>query len=85
MKRHHHRSAWKYISHQAKRAANYRCQRCGRMGPLETHHKRPINRGGDDSPANLEVLCKRCHIEHHHPAPSTEALRWKEHMRARSI
>ena len=46
-----------------------RCQRCGIDGGerhLEVHHRLGVFRGGDDSPANLEVLCFACH---HHVRP----------------
>ena len=46
-----------------------RCEICGVPGSelqLQVHHRMPILRGGDDSDANLLVLCYPCH---HHLQP----------------
>ena len=46
-----------------------RCEICGAPGSdfqLQVHHRLPILRGGDDSEANLLVLCFACH---HHLQP----------------
>ena len=44
----------------------WRCKRCGRAGMLEVHHRKAIAEGGDASdPANLETICRGCHIQHH--------------------
>ena len=54
-----------------------RCQRCGISGEerqLEVHHRLGVFRGGDDSEANLEVLCFACH---HHVRPCANGCgRW---------
>jgi HNH endonuclease len=54
-----------------------RCERCGISGAerqLEVHHRLGVFRGGDDSEANLEVLCFACH---HHVRPcATGCGRW---------
>jgi len=48
--------------------AGYRCERCGDAdGPFEVHHRRPRGMGGSrredtNSPANLLLLCTRCHL-----------------------
>src|SRR5579872_4576125 len=50
-------------------ARGARCVRCGIPGTerqLEVHHRLGVFRGGDDSEANLEVLCFACH---HHVRP----------------
>ncbi|MBP2025082.1 HNH endonuclease [Peptoniphilus stercorisuis] len=43
--------------------AHERCWRCGYKVPLERCHIIPDSLGGEDSPENLVLLCKRCHIE----------------------
>lgn len=43
-------------------AANWRCSECGAYGN-EVHHVDNLQHGGNPyDPANLTVLCKRCHI-----------------------
>ena len=45
------------------------CEICGVPGDerqLQVHHRQPVLRGGDDSEANLLVLCFACH---HHLQP----------------
>lgn len=44
---------------------NYRCSRCGRRAHLEVHHETRVKDGGDNSVANLNVLCRYCHIDEH--------------------
>ena len=45
----------------------HRCARCGVVDKtgksLEVDHVLPLERGGDHSDANLQVLCKTCHAE----------------------
>ena len=42
----------------------WRCVRCSRAGRLECDHVVPLDRGGDPwDLANLQTLCRRCHIE----------------------
>lgn len=43
--------------------ASERCWRCGEEARLERCHIVPASLGGEDSPSNLVLLCRRCHIE----------------------
>ena len=43
--------------------AHERCWRCGYKHRLERCHIIPHSLGGRDEPANLVLLCKRCHAE----------------------
>ena len=44
-------------------AAGWRCALCGRAARLELHHVVPLYKGGAEmDPANLQVLCRRCHF-----------------------
>ena len=47
--------------------ANHTCQKigCSSTTKLECHHKRPISWGGNNSQANLIILCQDHHIEAH--------------------
>ena len=65
MSRHHARWAWHRASTAAKVRAGYRCERCGRAGRLQTHHRVPKWKGGTDAPENLIVLDARCHRAAH--------------------
>lgn len=62
------------------------CNRCGASTKLERHHKdeNPMN----NSPENIEILCRKCHVAHHRPfvqptptckvcAKVFEAPRWR--------
>jgi hypothetical protein len=44
-----------------------RCERCGRRGWLEVHH-RTYERRGAELPDDLEVLCVGCHRQEHEVA-----------------
>lgn len=61
----HRSKAWRILRLQRIQAANWKCERCGRAGRLEVHHIKPVHRGGDNHPDNLEVLCRRCHLSEH--------------------
>ena len=43
--------------------ANTRCWRCGCEKNLELCHIIPDALGGEDSPHNIVLLCKRCHVD----------------------
>lgn len=41
----------------------YRCVKCQKAGRLEVDHVKPLNKGGDAwDLANLQTLCRGCHI-----------------------
>ena len=43
---------------------NFRCVRCSKAGKLEGHHKVGLDNGGSPyDPANVETLCRNCHLE----------------------
>jgi 5-methylcytosine-specific restriction endonuclease McrA len=49
--------------------AEERCWRCGYKKNLQRCHIIPDSLGGKDEPANLVLLCERCHID----APNVES------------
>ena len=60
----------------------YRCVLCGRAGRLECDHVTPLDRGGDPwDQANLQTLCRACHIaktREENRRPLTEAeVAWR--------
>lgn len=57
---------WQMVRLRMMERAGWRCERCKRPSRLEVHHRKPLEHGGAPyDPKNLEVLCRRCHIEHH--------------------
>lgn len=38
-----------------------RCPICGTTKDLQTHHLKPLSKGGEDTPENRVYLCKSCH------------------------
>ena len=57
------RRVWAGLRARVFRRDGYRCRACGRPGRLECDHIRPLRQGGALlDPANLQSLCRRCHI-----------------------
>ena len=57
---------WELFKRCMKRLVGYKCQRCGNAGRLELHHIVTLGDGGKRyDPANIEVLCRRCHFGQH--------------------
>ena len=60
----------------------WRCTACGKAGRLECDHRIPLAKGGAPyEPANLQTLCRGCHVEKTRadrglrPDPAREAWR----------
>lgn len=54
---------WRKLRAAALERDGRRCRYCGGVGRLEVDHIRPVSRGGAPyDPANLQTLCRRCHI-----------------------
>ena len=60
----------------------YRCRKCGKAGRLECDHVVPVAQGGAPyDPANLQTLCRGCHIlKHTRPVPK-ERQDWLNRLR----
>lgn len=43
----------------------YRCRRCGGLGPIQVHHIVKRSQGGGDELTNLQSLCVPCHKAAH--------------------
>lgn len=57
---------WQSFRDACIRRAGYKCERCGRAGRFEVHHKRNVSRGGKKFDMNnVEVLCRDCHLGKH--------------------
>ena len=64
----------------------WRCRSCGRAGRMEVDHVVPLRCGGDPfDPANLQSLCRRCHIEktraENRRAPTAAETSWRALVR----
>ena len=76
---------WALLRLQIFTRDNWRCRKCGRAGRLECDHVQPMGKGGDPyDPANLQSLCRPCHIEkttseNNPPNPARDA--WQAHLR----
>jgi hypothetical protein len=54
------------VSAIVKATRGQRCEECGTEdAQLHVHHIVPLRKGGDSDPANLLVLCRRCHAKKH--------------------
>ena len=54
---------WSMVRRHVFERDGYRCRACGRAGALECDHLVPLHRGGEAlAPANLQTLCRACHI-----------------------
>lgn len=64
---HHYPPDWNNRKSKAlsetRKCANFRCRSIFRK--LQVHHITPFSVGGDHTPANLMVLCEKCHAEVH--------------------
>jgi ribosomal protein S27AE len=68
---------WNVAKERAIKRANHLCEKCGKWGYLEVHHKEKLGKyeARHNSPKNrqdnLIVLCRKCHEEAHHPNSDT--------------
>ena len=76
------RRDWLCLRRAVFERARWRCQRCGRPGRLECDHVRPLWKGGAAVDlANLQALCRRCHIVKSREDRGTEADPAREEWR----
>lgn len=59
---------WASVRRDALERAEYRCQVCNADKALDVHH-RTYERLGAEAPADLTVLCRRCHARFHDSLP----------------
>ena len=87
MSRHHRALSgahWERTRQRALERAGRRCERCGRPGRLEVHHKTALEDGGAPyAPDNLRVLCRDCHLAEHHDDPERAA--WRAFLNTSSL
>lgn len=53
--------AWRRIAAAVRAARGGVCGLCGTAGARHVDHVVPRRAGGSDAPANLQLLCGRCH------------------------
>ena len=73
---------WRLLRRGTFERDGWRCVRCGKAGRLEADHIVPLAKGGDPyDKANLQTLCRGCHVEKTktdtgiRPDPAREAWR----------
>ena len=72
---------WSALRRRVLDSANWKCSQCGLYGN-EVDHRQPLHRGGDAwGTSNLQVLCRRHHIEktrrENRRPPTPAELRWR--------
>lgn len=53
---------WLPIRRQVLKRDGYQCVECGSRQRLEVDHIKPASESGTDDLANLQTLCRDCHI-----------------------
>ena len=77
-----HGARWAQVRRAVLERDGYRCVKCGKAGRLEVDHIQPLHKGGAPwDPANLQSLCRDCHIgktrsENYRPMTPDEAA-WR--------
>ena len=76
---------WQQLRRRIKDRDGWRCRECGRAGRLEVDHVKPIQDGGDPwDPANLQTLCRSCHIAktrgENARSESPERKAWRDYL-----
>jgi 5-methylcytosine-specific restriction endonuclease McrA len=59
--------AWQTLRRCALANAGHKCQLCSRTDRLNVHHNNYVN-WGHETLADLVVLCRKCHADHHNVA-----------------
>jgi len=55
---------WPAVRAKVLKRDGHRCRQCGKAGRLEVDHVRPLKEGGARfDMANLQTLCRGCHIQ----------------------
>ena len=63
----------------------WRCRKCGAASRLECDHVQPLHAGGAPwDPANLQTLCRGCHVQKHRRPVHPEIKAWQNHVTQRS-
>ena len=80
-----HWRRWKPLRAAILERDGYRCVKCGKAGRLEVDHIEPVESGGTDDPANLQTLCRDCHIlkTRLENIPDRERRDWEAYWHAR--
>ena len=75
---------WAAKRYEALSRAGDRCQLCNRGDNLDVHHRTYERFGGGEIPADLTVLCRRCHQLFHavnRPSRDLERARHRDRLR----
>lgn len=58
---------WTRVCRDVFEAQGWRCAQCGKMKPLQGHHRKRRSQGRRDTPENIEGRCQECHEAKHRP------------------
>jgi hypothetical protein len=67
---------YRQLRNRAIAAAGYRCERCSTDANLELHHKHYATLG-EESLADVEMLCRTCHQQETERQRALKRARWK--------
>lgn len=78
---------WRILRLQCFQRDDYACCECGSRARLECDHVIPVDAGGTDDLANLQTLCRDCHIvktrrEAREGDPIDGQEEWARHLQA---
>jgi len=85
MAKSHRKLGWRALARLAEEARqrdNYRCKRCRSRRNLEAHHIVPLAKGGKHELANIQTLCRSCHIALHGGPMYKERKAWEDYSGA---
>ena len=69
---------WARVRRAVLERDDWTCQSCGCPG-TEVHHLAKLEAGGAPyDPANLETLCRGCHLAQHHPKAARRNSAWRK-------
>ena len=76
------RRQWSRVRTTALDRDAWACVKCGKAGRLEVDHIKPLDAGGAlYDLANLQTLCRGCHLERHRGrAPDPEVAKWRRYL-----
>ena len=72
---------WRALRKQAMDRAGECCEYCFSIGEIQVHHKTPVSLGGAIwDLANLEVVCRSCHLEAHRKIEAEKMPEWQRRL-----
>ena len=77
---------WDIIRRRILERDGWRCRACGKAGRLEVDHIRSVYaKGSPTDPANLQALCRKCHLEKTRRENTVIPKRWDHRAKAQAL